>query len=771
MRINGHKYGTASYGAMRGLLLVTAKQISVQCRAAGLQNIFSAFFLFFVRAADQKMADTAHKPDQFPSHIMMGRGLIMVWYAKELVATFAVIAATCSITGCSQKIASDGHEAGLLDGNTGGNWTGYGNTYGEQHFSPLDFINDGNVSRLALAWSYDLPAGNPMTGPLAIDGVLYTATGYSVVRAFDAATGKVLWAFDPKAPEVSGKKLRMGWGSRGLAYWNGKIIVGTHDGRLIALDAKTGKTLWNVMTISNDDMRFISGAPRVFDGKVIIGHGGADAAATRGYVTTYNADTGERLWRFWLVPGKPGTKDGDASDPIMEKAAATWTGEWWKHGGGGTVWNTFTYDKETDTILLGTGNGAPWNQRVRSPGGGDNLFLCSIVALDAKTGRYKWHYQFNPGETWDYNASMDMHLADLVIDGKPRKVVIEAPKNGFLYVIDRTNGKLISAEHYTDVTWTDGIDIASGRPREVPEARYPNGRRFILQPGPNGAHTWLPSAFSPLTKLVYLPVFEARWSYTDREINAKNWRFGNENEVQGAVNARREASIGSRLVAWDPVAQKEKWRVTTPGSWNGGVLTTGGNLAFQGDSAGKFSAYNAATGKSLWTFDAKVPVLAPPITYRAGDKQYVTVLSGIGTSPGIAGGDLAMPVDYRTQARRVLTFVIDGKARLPATPAAETAYPVDPDFTPDPRSAARGKALYVRCFVCHGAPGQSGGSAPDFARSTVPQSAEAFNQVVRQGILVPNGMPQFAELSDEQLADLRQHIRTAAAEQRYSKKH
>lgn len=687
----------------------------------------------------------------------------MVWYGDKPAAALALIAATLTLAACAPKIISEGREAGLLDGNMGGNWTGYGNTYGEQHFSPLGSIDTRNVARLALAWSYDLPPGNPMTGPLAIDGVLYTATGYSVVRAFDAMTGQLLWTFDPRAPEVSGKKLRMGWGSRGLAYWNGKIITATQDGRLIALDARTGRPIWSVMTIAKDDLRFISGAPRVFDGKVIIGHGGADAAATRGYVTTYNADTGERLWRFWLVPGKPGAKDGDASDPTMDMAAKTWSGEWWKHGGGGTVWNSFTYDKETDTILLGTGNGAPWNQRVRSPGGGDNLFLCSILALDARTGRYKWHYQFNPGETWDYNASMDMHLADLVIDGKRRKVVIEAPKNGFLYVIDRTNGQLISAEHYVDVSWATGIDLATGRPREVPEARYPDGRRFILAPGPGGAHTWLPSAFNPLSRLVYLPASETSWSYNDRGIDRENWRFNDNNEVQTAVNAAPNSIVGSRLVAWDPVAQKERWRVTTPGGWNGGILTTGGNLVFQGDSANQFSAYDARTGEKLWSFDAKVPVLAPPITYRAGNKQYVTVLSGIGTSVGIARGNLAARVDYRTQARRVLTFVLDGKGRLPPTPPARISYQDDPAFAPDPASAARGQEHFIRCTVCHGAPGYSAGLAPDLASSTIPQSADAFDLIVRRGLLVANGMPQFPELNEEQLADLRQYIRTASA--------
>ncbi len=695
----------------------------------------------------------------------------MTRLSHRLAGSIAAIALIGAVAACSPKSQDNAKaEAGLIDGNTGGDWTGYGNTYGEQHFSPLTEINAENVGKLGLAWSYDLPAGNPMSGPIAVNGVLYTATGYSVVRAFEPATGKLLWEKDLNGAENAGLKLREGWGIRGLAWWNGKVIVGVQDGRLVALDGKNGDEIWSAMTVGKEDLRFVTGAPRVFDGKVIIGHGGADSSATRGYVTTYDAETGKKLWRFYLAPGKPGTKDGEVSDPIMEEAAKTWTGEWWKHGGGATVWNTFTYDKQTDTVFLGTGNGAPWNQRVRSPEGGDNWFVCSVVALDAKTGKYKWHYQYNPGETWDYNASMDMQLADLTIDGKPRKVLMQAPKNGFFYVIDRTNGKLISAEPYTKVTWATGIDLETGRPKEVPDARYPDGKDFILAPGPNGSHTWLPSAFSPATSLMYMPIANMTWSYNDRGIDHKNWKFSGWNEVQTAVNVADKEILDSRLSAIDPVTHEVKWAVPTPGAWNGGVLATGGNLVFQGTSAGQFIAYDARDGKKLWSFDAKVPVLAPPISYSAGGKQYVTVLTGVGTSAGILSSKLAMRVNYRTQARRVLTFVLDGKAALPATPAAEFVYPDDPTFKPDAASAARGAQHYARCFVCHAAPGIAGGSAPELATSTIPQSAELFKQIVHGGALKANGMPQFEELSDQDLEDLRQYIRTGSADARKSGK-
>src|SRR3546814_470309 len=399
--------------------------------------------------------------------------------------------------------AASGAAARLLDGSDGADWPAFGRTYGEQHYSPLDEVNRDTVSRLGLAWSVDLPLGNSVTGPVAVDGVLYTATGYSVVRAFDAATGRQLWEYDPGAPEAAGRKLRQGWGSRGIAWWNGKVYTGTQDGRLIAIDAKTGKPLWSQMTVGKGDVRFISGPPRVFDGKVIIGHGGADVGSIRGYVTAYDAETGKQLWRFWTVPGQPGVDD----DETTRIAAESWSGEWWKYGGGGTVWNAITYDAELDTIYLGTGNGAPWNHKIRSAGKGDNLFLASVVALDAKTGKYKWHYQFNPAESWDYNASMDMELADLQIDGKARKVLMTAPKNGFFYVIDRTNGKVISAEPYVKVTWASKIDLKTGRPVERPGIRYEDAPATIM-PTPIGAHSWLPMAYSPQARLVYIPAIE-----------------------------------------------------------------------------------------------------------------------------------------------------------------------------------------------------------------------------------------------------------------------
>ncbi|WP_233204182.1 PQQ-dependent dehydrogenase, methanol/ethanol family [Novosphingobium sp. HII-3] len=654
-------------------------------------------------------------------------------------------------------------ERQLDDASDGEDWPAFGRTYGEQHYSPLEDINTGNVADLGLVWAVDLPPGNPATGPIEVGGTVYLAAGYSVVRAIDAVSGKVKWEYDPKAPEASGVRLRQGWGSRGIAYWNGKVITATQDGRLIALDERSGKPVWTVQTLEEGAPMFISGPPRVFDGKVIIGNAGSDESAVRGFVTAFDADSGRQLWKFFTVPGNPA--DG-FEDEDQEMAAGTWSGEWWKYGGGGSVWNAITYDKANNQILLGTGNGAPWNHKIRSLGKGDNLFVCSIVALDAQTGKYKWHYQINPGESWDFNAAMDMQLADLTIGGVRRQVVMTAPKNGFYYVIDRKDGRLISAEPFVDVTWAKKIDLATGRPVENPGIRYETGRA-TFRPTPLGAHSWMPMAYSPRTKLTYIPAIDLQVHFDDTGITRENFKFAEGMALSPGVGYAIDAGgkdVTGWLIAWDPVAQKARWRLPMPTHGNGGIMATGGNLVFQGRPDGGFSAYDAGTGKRLWNFDARAGVVAPPITYRANGRQYVTVIAGIGTSVGLFGPMFAQyNIDYRTQARRVLTFAIGGKQQLPPRVPYKAVAFDDPGFKPDAPKAARGEGIFGgRCAVCHGTAVIAGGTAPDLRVSPIPADPTAFAEVVRNGALVPAGMPKFGEFTPDQLEALRHYIRTRA---------
>jgi len=534
----------------------------------------------------------------------------------------AALAALLLTQGAVAATSVDG--AAIADEKAGANWLSYGRTYSEQRFSPLQQITDTNVGDLGVAWYMDLPGQKSLLAtPLVVDGVMYFSGGYSVVFAVDTRTGKELWKYDPKTIEAAGDRLRVMWDSnRGVAYWKGRIFVATADGRLNAIDANTGKEVWSVQTVDPKLPYFINGAPRVFKDKVIIGNGGTEWGPLRGYVTAYDTATGKQVWRFYTVPGNPA--DG-FEDETQAMAAKTWNGEWWKHGGGGTVWNGLTYDPDFNRIYIGTGNGSPWNQRLRSPGGGDNLFLCSVVALDADTGKYVWHYQTTPGETWDYNSNMDMVLADLKIDEKPVKALMHAPKNGFFYVLDRSSGKLISAEKIARATWAERIDLKTGRPVEAKGARYEDGEELIY-PSAFGVHNWHAMSFNPGTGLAYIPIIDVPATFTDKGVNYKQWNSPSFQFDPGLDLLRDDLPLkidAAALIAWDPVKQQKVWEQKLPGVWNPGTLTTAGNLVFEGRTDGKLLAYRATDGIPLWSTDVGLGVSAPPITYEVDGKQYV----------------------------------------------------------------------------------------------------------------------------------------------------
>ncbi len=677
----------------------------------------------------------------------------------------ALVAAAAAWTMAAASGVDDAMMANDADGS---NWATYGRTFSNWHFSPLAGINEGNINRLGLAWSLELPGiTNGATVPLAVDGVLYFTVGQSMVHAVDAVSGRLLWKHDPEVTRVAGHKLRYTWGPRGLAVWKDKVYVGTTDGRLIALDARSGREVWSRMTVTPEDSLTLTGPPRVFGGLVVIGNAGSEWGAVRGYVTAYDAETGEQRWRFYTVPGNPA--DG-FEDEAMEMAARTWTGEWWKLGGGGTVWHAITYDPKYHRVYIGTGNGAPWNRKIRSPGGGDNLFLCSIIALDADTGRYLWHYQTVPGETWDYNSSMDITLATIDVAGEPREVILHAPKNGFFYVLDRATGKLLSAEKSGKATWAERIDVETGRPVEVAGVRYEESPALIW-PGGIGSHNWHPMSFNPGTGLVFIPTMEIAGLYDDKGVDRKRFAMVRGDLNTGLVEFTGDAPPDagrSALLAWDPAAQRQVWRVDTPGLWNGGTLSTAGGLVFQGQSDGMLNAYAAANGQRLWSFDAKMGITGAPITYEADGRQYLSVVVGWGAAGPAFFGSLSAQHGWqaRVHPHRVLTFVLDGNDSLPATPPPLVAQPVDdPALKIDPAQAAQGESLYARrCNACHGLAAVAGGFAPDLRASPVGLASESFRAVVQGGALELAGMPRFDEFSDEEVEALRMYLRRRARE-------
>lgn len=651
------------------------------------------------------------------------------------------------------------------------NWLTHGRTYNEQRFSALREIGLENVSQLKLAWYHDLPdARGQESTPLIEDGVMYVTSAWSKVSAFNAVTGDLLWRYDPKVPGEWAVHACCDVVNRGAALWGDSVFVGTLDGRLVSLDKTTGKVNWDILTVDPKWPYTITGAPRVVKGKVFIGNGGAEMGV-RGYISAYDAESGEMAWRFYTVPGDPSKP---FENEILKEAAKTWTGEWWKLGGGGTVWDSMAYDPELDLLYFGVGNGSPWNQKFRSPEGGDNLFLSSIVAVRPDTGEYVWHFQTTPGDEWDYTATQHMILADLKIDGVVRKAIMQAPKNGFFYVLDRETGEYISAEPIIPITWATGVDPKTGRPIEAPNARYRlQETPQLILPGFLGAHNWHPMSYSPDTGLVYIPAQEFWFPYASAEkmdIKTLGANLGIDISVASMpddpeVKKEIMKNLRGHLAAWDPVAQKEVWRVQHPGAWNGGILSTAGRLVFQGNAKGELVAYNAGTGEQLWNFDAQTGIVAPPVTYSVDGKQYVTVVAGWGGIFPLITGELSHKSGKQRNISRVLTFSLDGAQTLPPKPVAKVAVPQPPELadTNDMEMVAKGRAIYGDwCSACHGDRVVSGGVTPDLRYSAFLHS-DAWYQVVLDGILKDRGMAGFsADLSKEDARAVRAYLVTEA---------
>jgi PQQ-dependent dehydrogenase (methanol/ethanol family) len=461
-------------------------------------------------------------------------------------------------------------------------WLLHGRTYDESRFSPLKDINDSNVGELGLSWSFETGTNRGHeTTPIVVDGMMFITAPWSVVFALDAKTGKEIWSFDPEADKAWARNACCDVVNRGVAVWGDDVVFATIDGRLISLDKESGEVNWDVLTIDKSKPYTITGAPRIIDKKIIIGNGGGEFGV-RGYISAYDVEDGSMLWRFFTVPGNP---DEPFESEALAKAAKTWSGgKWWEIGGGGTVWDSMAYDPELNLLYIGTGNGSPWNRYVRSPGGGDNLYLSSIVAINPNNGEYVWHYQTTPGDTWDYTATQHMILADMEIDGEQRKVIMQAPKNGFFYVIDRTSGEFISANNFVPTNWASHIDPKTGRPVEIVETNH-ELQPALTTPGPLGGHNWHPMSYSPQTGLVYIPAQETIFIYsTDNEFkyNPNTWNLANQIEMSYLPKdpdelAMVDAATVGYLLAWDPKEQKEVWRAQYKRPWSGGVLSTDGN--------------------------------------------------------------------------------------------------------------------------------------------------------------------------------------------------
>jgi quinohemoprotein ethanol dehydrogenase len=634
-------------------------------------------------------------------------------------------------------------------------WAQHGGNPNEQRYSKLKQVTVDNVKQLGLAWYAEIAErGGYQSTPLVIDGVIYMTAPWSSLYAFDARSGKPLWKVDPKAPrEIAATSICCNISNRGAAYSDGKIIWGTIDGRLMAVNAKTGQKVWEARVTDPKLQYSITGAPRIGDGLVFIGVGGAEFY-TRGFLTAYDVKTGKLVWKFYTVPGDPSKgPDGEASDNVMPMAAKTWNGKWWEKGGGGSTWDGIVYDPKSDLVIFGTGNGLPWPAQLRSPGGGDNLFTSSIVAVHAKTGKYKWHYQATPMDGFDFDNTAPLTLADITVDGQPKHVVMQAPKNGVFYVIEAATGKVVSADPFVPINWALGFDKANNwKPILNPEANYgKTGKGFWVLPFQ--AHVWQPQSFNPQTGLMYVPARRAVGSMYAEE----GGRILGNQMVDVAMGHMPEGkrpeleNPGAYLLAWDPVARKAAWE-QREGSGNAGTLTTAGNLVFQGIPGKKFAAFRADTGAKVWAIDTQGNVVPGPVTYTLDGVQYIAVISSASTGFAAAAGK-----------NRLLVYKLNGDLQLPPAPPEVPQVLNPPADFGDAAMHARGQDLYQRnCSGCHEG-GRLFSGFPDLNYTVALNAPDLFKGIVVDGALAENGMISFKNTLKPEDAEAIRSFLTARA--------
>ena len=701
----------------------------------------------------------------------------------KVIANATLMLCLGSLAACSAdtKGGKNGavDDARLLAGEPdGANWLSYGRTYDEQRFSPLSQVSDSNIGQLGLEWSSDLDTARGQEAtPIVVDGVMYISTAWSMVKAYDAATGKPLWSYDPEVPREKLVDVCCDAVNRGVAVYKGKVYVATIAGHLVALNADTGAVIWDKKTTPENSHMTITGAPRIVKGKVLIGSAGAEYIV-RGYLAAFDAETGREAWRFYTIPGDP-TKPFEGKH--LEAASKTWSPDAWKTGGGGTVWDSITYDPKTDLVYFGTANAEPWNPDARGSNGSDSLYTASIVAVKPDTGEYVWHFQETPEDRWDYDSNQQIIVADIPVNGKITHVIMHAPKNGFFYTLDAATGKFISGHPFAKtITWAKGLDPVTGIPIVNPEAKYEKtGKPFIGMPGAVGAHSWTPMSFSPKTGLVYIPANDTAQAYNAA---AKGWKPGTvgfqlgldlgpmEIPADPKIRAATAAAMTGSLIAWDPVAGKPRWTVQYPGPTNGGTLATAGNLVFQGTAGGEFRAYTADTGKKVWSFPTQTGVIAAPMTYSVKGVQYVAILAGWGGVWDVSAGEIVGKMTRNIS--RLLVFKVGGTGKLPAAPPQSEAVLDPPPLTGTPQQIADGQSHYANsCSVCHGASAVAGKLNPDVRHSVALNKPKLWQEIVHDGLLKQNGMVAWAgQYSPAQIENIRHYVIKRANEDKALKK-
>jgi quinohemoprotein ethanol dehydrogenase len=628
------------------------------------------------------------------------------------------------------------------------------------HYSSLADVNRTNVGRLGLAWEFDafvvrggIHRGAEST-PIVIDGIMYFTGPWSVVYAVDAREGRLLWQYDPEVKGEFARHACCDAVNRGVAVQNGVVYLATLDGYLVALNAKTGKPVWKVDTIVDRSRSVtITGVPQVAGSRVVIGNAGAEMGA-RGYASAFDRETGKLAWRLYTVPGDP--SKGDES-PEIAAARKTWSARSrWDLGGGGNPWGWFAYDAATNLVFLGTGNGMPQPIWTRSPGGGDNLYVASILAVNADTGRLKWHYQTTPGDSWDYDATQNFILEDLTLGGRSRKVLMQASKNGFFYILDRGSGELLAADKFTKVTWADRVDIKSGRPLVAAQADFSQSAKFIW-PSQAGGHNWQPMAFSEKTKLVYIPTLEAPMKYLMMpqpyqpysviQGEEADWPWDSESGHE--PHRQPKPTYRTVLKAWDPIKGAAVWTSQPMPFWGGGVLATGGDLIVQGAPDGFLTFYDAKTGTVLHRINVGTGIMAAPMTYSLNGRQYISVLAGMGGALGTEFPAGAIGKERESNERLLVFTLGGGPVSLPPERKPVQREPAAVQYQGSASSVERGEQLFtVNCGVCHGHAGAIG-IYPDLFNMPAAVHA-AFDQIVLDGTFSYAGMASFSDVLSRQ---------------------